>query len=279
MRDLSNVLILTDLDGTFFGAKSRIIQRNMDAIARFKAEGGLFSVATGRMHLSLAHHIPMAKELINAPVVVCNGTYMYDFGTDTPMCENFLDTDLAMKAVRFMFDALPGVSIRLSVPEGYMTCPPVCPMMQRDLESCPPEKRYILPVEEWVNYKWYKVVIRDKPEKLVWLRNELRREMGDVFEDSMSGPTFFELQKKGCSKATMIPELRRICHNADHPGKLKVYAVGDYDNDIEMLKAADVGVCPANALDEVKKISDLCLCSNEDGVIADLIEHIESEDQ
>lgn len=277
MKDLSNILILTDLDGTFFGAKSRIIQRNMDAIARFKAEGGLFSVATGRMHLSLEHHIPMARELVNAPVVVCNGTYMFDFRNDCALCENFLDTELTMRAVKFMFDTLPGVSIRLSVPEGYMTCPPVCPMMQRDLESCPPEKRYVLPLDEWMNYKWYKVVIRDKPEKLVWLRNELRREMGDVFEDSMSGPTFFELQKKGCTKATMIPELRRICHSPEHSGQLKIYAVGDYDNDIAMLKAADVGVCPSNALDEVKKIADLCLCSNEDGVIADLIEHIEAE--
>ena len=44
-----------------------------------------------------------------------------------------------------------------------------------------------------------------------------------------------------------------------------------------MLKAADVGVCPANALSVVKEVADLCLCSNEDGVIADLIEHIEAE--
>lgn len=277
MKDLSNILILTDLDGTFFGAKSRIIQRNMDAIACFKAAGGLFTMATGRMHLSLEHHIPMVNELVNAPVVVCNGTYMYDFKEAKPLCENFLDTDLAMRAVEFMFRTLPSVSIRLSVPEGYMTCPPVCPMMQRDLESCPPERRYVLPVSEWVNYSWYKVVIRDKPERLVRLREQLREEMGDVFEDSMSGPTFFELQKKGCTKATMIPELRKICLSPAHPKPLKIYAVGDYDNDIAMLRAADVGVCPANALDEVKNIADMCLCSNEDGVIADLIERIEAE--
>ena len=148
MKDLSNILILTDLDGTFFGAKSRIIQRNMDAIERFKAAGGLFTMATGRMHLSLEHHIPMVNELVNAPVIVCNGTYMYDFKEAKSLCENFLETDLAMRAVEFMFRTLPSVSIRLSVPEGYMTCPPVCPMMQRDLESCPPERRYILPVSE-----------------------------------------------------------------------------------------------------------------------------------
>ncbi|CDE06155.1 cof-like hydrolase [Anaerotruncus sp. CAG:390] len=278
MKDLSNILILTDLDGTFFGARAKIIQRNIDAIERFKAAGGLFTIATGRMHMSLEHCIPNVRELVNAPVAVCNGTYLYDFSKNHPTCEHFLDRDLTRRAIDFMFKALPTVCIRLSVPEGYMTCPPVSPMMERDLQSCPPENRYILPVEEWMNYDWYKVVIRDKPERLVWLRRELRREMGDdTFEDTMSGPTFFELQKKGCTKALMIPELRRICQSPEHPGPLKVYAVGDYDNDISMIKAADVGVCPSNALDEVKKVADLCLCSNEEGVIADLIEHIEAE--
>lgn len=277
MKDLSNILILTDLDGTFFGRKSRIIQRNLDAIARFRAMGGSFSIATGRMHLSLEHHIPMVRELVNAPVVVCNGTYLYDFENSQALCENFLDKAMTRYAIDFMYKALPGVSIRLSAPEGYITCPPVSQLMERDMLTCPPEKRLILPIEQWNDYNWYKVVIRDTPENLIELREKLRAEMGEVFEDSMSGPTFFELQKKGCNKATMIPEVKRICQANDKPDNIKVYAVGDYDNDIDMLKAADVGVCPSNAIDAVKQTADLCLCSNEDGVIADLVEYIESQ--
>lgn len=278
MKDLSNILILTDLDGTFFGRKSRVIQRNLDAIARFRAEGGAFSIATGRMHLSLEHHIPMVRELVNAPVIVCNGTYLYDFERSEALCENFLDKDMTRYAIDFMYKALPGVSIRLSAPEGYITCPPVSELMERDMLTCPPEKRLILSKDEWMNYNWYKVVIRDTPENLIELRVKLRAEMGEVFEDSMSGPTFFELQKKGCTKATMIPQVTRICCESGRPERIKVYAVGDYDNDIDMLKMADVGVCPSNAIDAVKEIADLCLCSNEDGVIADLIGYIEAHD-
>ena len=47
--------------------------------------------------------------------------------------------------------------------------------------------------------------------------------------------------------------------------------------DLEMLRAADVAVCPENAIDSVKEICDLCLCDHKQGVIADLIEHIERE--
>lgn len=278
MKDLSNILILTDLDGTFFGRRSRIIQRNLDAIARFRAEGGAFSIATGRMHLSLEHHIPMVRELVNAPVIVCNGTYLYDYERSASLCENFLDKAMTSYAIDFMYKTLPSVSIRLSAPEGYITCPPVSELMERDMLTCPPEKRLILPKDEWMNYNWYKVVIRDTPENLIELRDKLHAEMGEVFEDSMSGPTFFELQKKGYTKATMIPQVTRICRERSRPERIKVYAVGDYDNDIDMLKTADVGVCPSNAIDAVKDIADLCLCSNEDGVIADLIEYIEAHD-
>jgi hydroxymethylpyrimidine pyrophosphatase-like HAD family hydrolase len=55
---------------------------------------------------------------------------------------------------------------------------------------------------------------------------------------------------------------------------MKVYGVGDYENDLALLGAADVAVCPANAQDKVKQISDMILCSNDQGVIADLIERI-----
>ena len=51
--------------------------------------------------------------------------------------------------------------------------------------------------------------------------------------------------------------------------------VGDYDNDIEMLEAADISACPSNANDNVKAISKLQLCSNDEGVIGDLVEWIE----
>jgi hydroxymethylpyrimidine pyrophosphatase-like HAD family hydrolase len=58
---------------------------------------------------------------------------------------------------------------------------------------------------------------------------------------------------------------------------VKIYVCGDYENDLEMLRDADVAVCPENAIDSVKDVCDLCLCDHKQGVIADLIEHIERE--
>ena len=52
--------------------------------------------------------------------------------------------------------------------------------------------------------------------------------------------------------------------------------IGKFDNDLEMLKAADISVCPSNAKQSVKDICDHCLCSNNEGLIADVIEKIVS---
>ena len=52
-------------------------------------------------------------------------------------------------------------------------------------------------------------------------------------------------------------------------------ACGDFENDVEMLEEADIAVCPANALPQVKKVADHVLCDCHEGLIADVIEAIE----
>lgn len=58
--------------------------------------------------------------------------------------------------------------------------------------------------------------------------------------------------------------------------KLRIYAVGDFENDYDMLLAADLAACPSNAIESISEISDIRLCSSDEGAIADLIELIAS---
>jgi hypothetical protein len=52
MTDFSKYIIATDLDGTFFNDHSQFVSRNVEAIKRFCAGGGLFTLATGRVQLT-----------------------------------------------------------------------------------------------------------------------------------------------------------------------------------------------------------------------------------
>ena len=48
-------------------------------------------------------------------------------------------------------------------------------------------------------------------------------------------------------------------------------AVGDQENDLPMLMAADIAACPDNAAEAVKAVCGIHLCHHDEGCIADLI--------
>ena len=56
----------------------------------------------------------------------------------------------------------------------------------------------------------------------------------------------------------------------------RTIAVGDYNNDVGMLKAAGLGIAVANAVKEAKEAADLITVSNEEHAIAQIISDIEN---
>ncbi|MDE6132079.1 MAG: HAD hydrolase family protein, partial [Oscillospiraceae bacterium] len=55
-----------------------------------------------------------------------------------------------------------------------------------------------------------------------------------------------------------------------------VAAVGDYNNDLEMLEFADIAIAPQNAQDIVKKSADYVTNSTcEEGAIAEAIDYLD----
>ena len=278
MADLSNILIVTDLDGTFFGKHGAPIERNLAAVERLKAQGGHFTIATGRTNLNLKYKWRDAADLVNAPVVGCNGAMLCDLRTDKILSGVLMNREHVMELVELMIREYPELGARISVEDGFLSSPGQrerCPSVNHDLERVAPAKVFYLPEEEWFSIAdWYKVVVRGDEAKLDEFRILAEKTWPDRFETSKSGAAYLEFQAPDTTKATMIPALREYVENkVGNP--VKLYACGDYENDLTMLKLADVAVCPTNALDCVKAVSDVCLCHHTEGLIANLIELIE----
>ncbi len=278
MADLSNILIVTDLDGTFFGKHGAPIERNLEAVERLKAQGGHFTIATGRTNLNLKHKWRDAADIVNAPVVGCNGAMLCDLKTDTILDGRLMDRAQVMELVELMVRTFPDLGSRISVTDGFLSSPGQrerCPEVDRDLTKVAPAKVFTLPEEEWISIAdWYKVVVRGIPERTDEFRAAAEAKWPDRFMTSKSGVAYLEFQAPGITKATMLPALREYVEGK--VGKhVKLYACGDYENDLAMLEAADVAVCPTNALDCVKEVADVCLCHHTEGLIANLIELIE----
>ena len=89
---------------------------------------------------------------------------------------------------------------------------------------------------------------------------------GDRYENDRSWPVGLEMQRKGSRKGACLHLLRAML-----PDVHTVIAAGDYENDISMLREADIGCAVGNALPSVKAAADRVIPSCGGGAIAFII--------
>ena len=78
MKKFENIIIASDLDGTFLSSERTEVARNIEKIKYFTENGGIFTISTGRIFPHILAAAPNAREYVNAPVVSCNGMSLYD---------------------------------------------------------------------------------------------------------------------------------------------------------------------------------------------------------
>lgn len=281
MSDFSRYLIVTDLDGTFFGKGARLVERSLAAIERFKTGGGHITAGTGRIPANIRKGIPNCGELFNAPAVTANGAFIYDLTADICLKSTPMDAEATLAAARLVESLNPKVGMRVSTGKHFLVNRDrLNPAILRDIGGDPDTYAgEVLPLSEWrtEGAAWYKMVFRGEAEDLLSVRPAVEAAFGDTFEYSVSSPHFFELQKKGCTKATGLRFAAEYLEGAlGHP--VTTVAVGDQENDLPMLLAADIAACPENAVEAVKAVCSVRLCHHDEGCIADLIGRLEKSE-
>ena len=265
--DFSEYLIVTDLDGTFLARGSRgIPQKNLDAVARFTEGGGLFTTATGRLHTTLLGPVPQAATLFNAPVIASNGAYLYDYATKTHLCKALCTPVQAAQMLAFVKAHAGDVPCRVATPYTVRTATPYG-LVARDLSHYPADAVEVMPYEAWPLDDWCKIVFRAEREVLEALRVRAKAFFGADIAVFFSGKCMLEMQPAAVTKASGIERLRALTGGVART----VIACGDFENDMDMLRAADIAVAPANAIEDIKAMADYVLCDCDEGLIADVV--------
>ena len=271
MTDFSPYLITTDLDGTFLPKATGISERNLSALEHYRAGGGLFTVATGRTHTNVRPLLPNVEELLNTAAVLCNGACIYDFAGRRALSETMMPEADVTRLLEFAAVEVPDllfyVLARRQIRFSNFT-----DETNRYVAFCESGAVLISNPTAWPRSDWYKMVFRGTAERLAVVRKMLIDRFGDRFSLAASSNRSLEIQMAGCTKAAGLAKLRE-CDERTR-GRILI-ACGDYENDIPMLEAADIAVCPENASPAVKEIADYVLCHCNEGLIGDLIERIE----
>ena len=268
--DFDNTLLYTEEALRSGGEIPAMSRRNVDAIQRWMAEGGLFAVATGRAMPAFRKYAAMVPT--NAPAVVDNGGAIFDYRTEEYLTTSFLHGD-CRKHIAQVMEAFPGLSLEIyhetdllqvMNPSDWNVQHALLTGMDFQVISDLGEETVPMPVS-----KALFVGEREKLDRVVALAED--RGWREEYELIFSSDHLLEMTARGANKGAMV---RRL---ADMLGCKTLICAGDHMNDLSMLLAADRAFCPANAVPGVLSSGARVVCHCRDGAVGEIIEILEKE--
>lgn len=264
LKKFDGMLFCTDLDGTLLADDKTISKENMDAMAYFKSEGGLFTFITGR--------VPQTSQEIyravrpNAPYGCVNGGGIYD-----PIAERFLWKMIlpreALALVREVDHNLPEIGIQLNTAEHIY--------FNKDNETMVAFRRST-GVEnltchyEEVQEPILKVLFGHPSSAQIARLMELlhRHPDADRYDFIRSEQALYEILPKGVSKGAALCKMAELLGVDIN----RTIAIGDYNNDISMIRAAKLGIAVENAVEEAKAAADYVTVHHSESAIARIVD-------
>jgi Cof subfamily protein (haloacid dehalogenase superfamily) len=252
-----------DLDGTLIGRDGLLRPRTLAAIARAQAAGIPVLVATGRMFRSVARYLEQPG--FRDPVVCYQGAAVVDPATGEFLLHEPLELDIAREAITALLAS--GVSPNVYVDDRLYVA-----------EETEYSRAYSgfqhLPVTEvgdllaWLEEPPTKLVAVAEPERLAQIRPGLERAFAGRVFVTTSLPHMLELGHLGASKGSGIAFVARLLGlDLAH-----VVALGDGENDVELLEWAGRAVAVANAHPRAIAAADEIAPSVDDEGVAVTIE-------
>ena len=261
----SKIALFSDLDGTLFDDSTQVQRRNLAALRRFTEGGGLFCVSTGRTPENAAQYLQEAP--INGPGIFFNGAAAYSLAEKRYVLTHNLDSAALTPLLKKLLAEHPAVNIQVYNTEA------ICFVSPRELADewfVSQHQPCVFRSLEEVREPWLKLLFEGTPKQLHEIEDLVNEAARGVASAVYSSPTYLELLPLGVSKGST---LRELAARPEFEGRL-LAAIGDYNNDVELLCAADVSAAPSSALPAVRAAADYVVCSNNDGAVADFIENI-----
>jgi len=268
MKKFEGILICTDLDGTLLKNDKTISDENLRAIEYFKAEGGIFTFITGRMPYFVSNIYEKINP--NGPFGCINGGGIYDHRIGEYLWTQPISHSV-LEMVEHIDKNIPDMGIQVNMFDKIYFCKENSAMADfRKLTGSPNIVCDYREIEDPIA----KIVFGDKNEENMIRLEQLlyAHPRADEFVLISSEHTLYEILPKGINKGTILPRLAE-CMNIDEN---RIIAVGDYNNDVDMLRLAKVGVAVSNACQAAIEAADYVTVSNEENAIAKIISDIEN---
>ena len=268
----SDILLTVDFDRTLTATDSTIPVRNLEAIEYFMANGGAFTVNTGRsVPMSQGKLLPEVS--VNAPLLLYNGSAAYD--KEKGKLTQVRPSDLDIGILTQLQARFPQLHVEVQAVDAHYLLHEDkgweaycahngCPWKYADPHSIP---------GPFVKFSFYGQFHDATVASLYQATEEelqiieaaiawMEKTYGDKLEIFRACARIVDFHAKGCNKLRSARDLQATL------GRKHLVCVGDAENDLTMLQGADFSFCPADGV-VADRFPNVCKCN--DGAIADVI--------
>jgi len=256
-------VIVADIDGTLTTSSGRISRRVRRTLQRAQRRGVRVCLATGRTWHSGRRYFEALGA--DAPAILYNGGLVYDFKKDRVLYRRPMTHRQARRVIEIL-DAFPDLAAHFYVDDEIFV------RWRTLLVEANARHDHIAP-RAVGDFRW---VLVGQPMKFRILGprpalGALGRRIGRsgvpgtlVFSERES----LEVLPPGTSKGGA---LRRVGRHLRIPLR-EVMAVGNELNDLEMIRAAGLGVAMGNSPTELRRAADVVAPSNDEDGLAEVVE-------
>lgn len=272
MGNFSDILLTVDYDRTLTAPDGTIPERNLEAIRYFMAQGGAFTVNTGRS-------LPMTQAFrdkvpVNAPLLLYNGSAAFDTAENRLTFCHEIDLDLET-TIATCRELLPDLTVEVQgLKAHYRFCEN--PAWDAFCEHNLCAHAFAAPGDDLGPFLKFSVYGRlwdtsvkhlfegsaEERRQLDEAAQLLREHFGDKCEIFRAAPRILDIHAKGVSKARSARELQQQL------GRKHLVCIGDAENDLSMLENADFAYVPGDAI-LADRFENVCPCGS--GAVADVI--------
>lgn len=274
MQIFKNCLLVSDVDGTLVDT-GKIAEKTIERIKFFCEQGGIFSIATGRSVGAVDQVFDIIDKTMVGPCVFLNGGMIYDFSTEKELYADRLPEHTKSYA-KTVLEQHPDIGIEVHSDSRIFVLRATAETeLHEDYESL--DREYVT-FDDIKDENWNKILYAcdDQPacDRLAKTLREIGEgecffvQTGVVMNGLMH--IYFEQMPLGTNKGKGIKKLCEIL-NVKEGG---CFCIGDYYNDLEMLRAADISATMEDSPEDIKEIVNFVGGTCLEGGVADFIEYL-----
>lgn len=258
-------LIAIDMDGTLLDSRKQLPQENIDAIQAAVAAGIKIVICTGRSKAGVKPYFDRLGLTEEEYVILNNGCSVHETLNWSTLYGQPLKTEDILD-LQAHVDANPEVDLVLATNKDYYFIgenPSAIAQADADMvftKIHPISKEAIARIEEPV----YNAMYMGEAEAIDDFQAKNEKVINAHYSGVRSQTFLYEVMAKGYHKAT------GLAHLANHLGieSGNIMAIGDANNDLELLNYAGLAVAMGNASDTIKEQANKVTKSNNQAGVA-----------